>query len=711
MRTRDKSPSPPPRGEREGPVAERGDGEVGGATILLVGPPHPSLSPRPAGGEGKALRGQPVMAVPDRLRGFFASRRAVAAVALVCIALMLVSVNIIAGRLFAWRLDLTGEHLYTLSRGTERTLARIDEPITLRFYYSTRLADEVPSYGVYAQRVRELLDQYVAASHGKIRLEVYNPLPFSDAEDRAVAFGLQGVPLDVGGEQVYFGLAATNSTDDQQVIAFFQPERERFLEYDLTKLVHSLAFPKKTVVGLISTLPLEGDMMAMMRGRPAEPMAIMEQLQQLDTVKPLAANIDAIPPDVDVLMLVHPQSLSDKTLFAIDQFVLKGGKALIFVDPLSELQASHPSQLNPPGSPTASNLERLFKSWGFEVPANTVAGDRRDAQRVGVPGSRSGTRPLDYVAWMNLKADNLNRNDMITADLSHVMMATPGIIEPIEGAKTTIEPLITTSPDSMKIPAEKLRGLPDVAGLLAEFKPDDKRYILAAHVTGTAESAFPEGPPSPPEPAKPETKEGETAPPAPEAAAPASAKPINIVVVADTDMLDDRFWLQKQEFFGQRVLVPTANNGDFVANAIEVLAGGEDLVGLRSRGTSARPFEVVERIQQEAQARYSAEERALQARLKDTQAKLSSLTGKDQANAPANLSAEQTKTIEEFRADMVQTRRQLRDVQAALRSNIGRLKTGLEFLDIALIPIIVAAAAIVLGALRLRRRSRRIREA
>ncbi|MBV9815686.1 MAG: ABC transporter, partial [Alphaproteobacteria bacterium] len=242
--------------------------------------------------------------------------------------------------------------------------------------------------------------------------------------------------------------------------------------------------------------------------------------------------------------------------------------------------------------------------------------------------------------------------------------------------------------------------------------------ILAAHVTGTAESAFPDGPPKPPEPAKPETKEGESAPPPPEPAPAAavdwlkqSAKPINIVVVADTDMLDDKFWLQKQEFFGQRVLVPTANNGDFVANAIEVLAGGEDLVGLRSRGTSARPFEVVERIQTEAQARYSAEEHALQAKLKDTQAKLASLTGKDQANAPTALSAEQTKAIEEFRSDMVQTRRQLRDVQAALRSDIGRLKTGLEFFNIALIPLIVAAAAIVLGVLRLRRRGRRITEA
>src|SRR5215831_11545739 len=366
------------------------------------------------------------MALPDRLRGFFASRRAVAVAALACIALMLVSVNIIASRFFTWRLDLTGERLYTLSRGTRATLAKIDEPITLRFYFSSRLGDEAPSYGVYAQRVRELLDQYVAAAHGKIRLEVYNPQPFSDTEDRAVAFGLQGVPLDAAGEQVYFGLAATNSTDDQQIIAFFQPERERFLEYDLTKLVHSLASPKKTVVGLISTLPLEGDVTAMMRGRPSEPMAIMEQLQQLDTVKPLGTNLDAIPDDVDVLMLVHPQNLSDKTFYAIDQFVLKGGKALVFVDPYSELQASHPSQLHPPGAPSESNLDRLFKSWGFEVPPSTVAGDRRDAQRVGVPGAGRATRPLDYIAWLNLKTDNINRNDMITADLSHIMMASSG---------------------------------------------------------------------------------------------------------------------------------------------------------------------------------------------------------------------------------------------------------------------------------------------
>ena len=654
---------------------------------------------------------------------FFASRRAVAITALVLIAVMLISANIVAGRFFASRLDLTSEHLYTLSPGTRNTLAKIDEPITMRFYYSTRLGDEVPSYGVYAQRVREMLDQYVAKAHGRLRLEVYNPQPFSDVEDRAVAFGLKGVPLDAQGEQVYFGLAATNSTDDQQVIAFFAPDRERFLEYDLTKLVHALAVPKKTVVGLITTLPLEGDVMAMMRGRPSAPMTVIEQLQQIDQIKPLATGIDVIPADIDVLMLVHPQNLPEKTLFAIDQFVLKGGKALVFVDPLSELQASHPSQLNPPGSPNSSNLDRLFKSWGFEVPADTVAGDRRDAQRVGVPVPGRAPRPLDYIAWLNLRAANLNRDDMITADLSHITMASAGIIEPLDGAKTTIEPLITTSPDSTKIPADKLAALPDVAGLLSEFKSDNKRYILAAHVTGMVDSAFPDGPPKPPEPAKPEAaaKPEATDPPgdAPSenpAATPAdwiktSVQPINVVVVADTDLLDDRFWVETQDFFGQRVAIPTANNGDFVANAVEVLAGGNDLVGLRSRGTSARPFEVVDRIERDAQERYSSEERGLQQKLKDTEAKLANLTGKDQANGPTGLSPDQAKAIEEFRADTLQTRRQLRAVQAALRGDVESLKAWLEFLNIALVPIIVASVAIILGILRLKRRSRRAAEA
>src|SRR4029077_9080547 len=243
------------------------------------------------------------MDLAQHFHAFFGSRRCIAVAVLVLIVLMVGSANIVAARFLTSRLDLTAEHLYTLSQGTRNTLAKIDEPVTLRFYYSTRLGDAVPSYGVYAQRVRELLDEYVAASKGKLRLEIYNPQAFSDVEDRAVAFGLQAVPLDAQGEQVFFGLAGTNSTDDQQIIAFFAPDRERLLEYDLTRLVHNLAVPKRTTVGLVSSLPLEGDMTAAMRGRAVRPLAIIDQLRQLDRVETIGADFDAVPPDIDVLML------------------------------------------------------------------------------------------------------------------------------------------------------------------------------------------------------------------------------------------------------------------------------------------------------------------------------------------------------------------------------------------------------------------------
>jgi ABC-type uncharacterized transport system involved in gliding motility auxiliary subunit len=613
------------------------------------------------------------------------SRTGRAVVALACIVVMLIAVNIVAARYSSARLDLTAEHLYTLASGTRQTLAKIDEPITLRFYYSPRIGDAAPAYGVYAQRVRELLDQYVAASHGKIRLEVYDPLPYSDAEDRAVAYGLQSVPLNQQGETVYFGLAGTDSTDDQQVIPFFHPERERFLEYDLTRLVHALAFPKRTVIGLISSLPLGG----------AEPAPIIEQLRQTDDVKDLPLDSAAIPANTDVLLIVHPQNLSAATQFAIDQYVLKGGKALVFVDPYSEIQASRPSMPNSPPPPTASDLEPLFKAWGFRLVPGIVAGDRHAARRVAVPVPGRAPQTLDYVAWLTLQSANLSHDDPITADLSQIAMASSGILQPIEGATTRFEPLMQTSDEAEQIPVDKVKGLPDVAELLAHFRPEGRRFVLAAHVTGKAATAFPDGAPQgaptgepPGEPLK------------------ESSQPINVVVAADTDMLDARFWAETRDFFGRQVVVPVANNSDFVANAVEVLAGGQDLVDLRSRGTVARPFAVVERIQRSANDRYAEEQRTLEEKVKQAQAKLQSLTSGDAANNPAAQSAEQAKEIDKFRADLLATRQQLRAVQAALRRDIEHLKVMLEFFDITLVPIIVIVVAIVIVALRPGRRRR-----
>ncbi len=643
------------------------------------------------------------------------SRGVRAITALLLAAVLFVAVNVIADKtLGTTRIDLTDQHLYTLSQGTRDTLKKLDEPIVMRFYYSPTLGDEIPSYGVYAQRVREMLEEYQAASGGKIELQILNPEPFSPVEDRAVAFGLQGVPVDQGGEQVYFGLAATNSTDDQQTIPFFQPERERFLEYDLTKLVHSLAFPKKPVVGLMTALPLEGDLMAAMQGRPMVPYVVIEQLKQLYDVQSVSTEIDTVPNNVDVLMIVHPQSLPDKTLYAVDQFVLKGGRALVFVDPDSQTQQMHPSQLNPPGMPTDSDMEKLLNAWGLRMVPKMVAGDLAAARKVN-GGTDEHVVPVDYVAWLALKKPNFNADDQVTGDLSTITMATPGILEPTDGAKTKFEPLIQTSTQSEEIPVAKVQGMPDVEALLKDFKPDGKRLTLAARVTGPAATAFPDG--LPPEPKKDEDKDKPAATASndkPKDPLPpqvkTSAQPINVIVVADTDILEDKFWVQVQDFFGQKVELPVANNGDFVDNAVDALAGGNDLIGLRSRGTSARPFELVDDIQQAADEKYQATAKTLEDKIKDTQQKIKDLSDKEK-NPGVTQTAGEEQALESFRTDMIRTRQQLRQVQLAEREDINTLKGWIEFFDIGAIPILVGLAALVVGFVRLERRKRRARTA
>jgi ABC-type uncharacterized transport system involved in gliding motility auxiliary subunit len=479
------------------------------------------------------------------------------------------------------------------------------------------------------------------------------------------------------------------------------------------------------VIGLITDLPLEGDMMAAMQGQPMIPYAVIDQLKPLYDIHDLSTEIDSVPSDVDVLMIAHPQNLSDKTLYAVDQFVLGGGKALVFVDPNSETQQMHPSQLNPPGMPLDSDMPRLFKAWGLEMEPKMVAGDLRAARRVNA-GTQQHVEAMDYVAWLSLDQQDLNHDSPITADLTHVNLASAGILDPVKDAKTTFTPLISTSTDSMAIPVTKVQGaggVPDVGGLLRDFKPDGKRLVLAAQVTGPAETAFPDGPPqekkdanatpdkSATPPATPAA--GSTPAPATPAGPPqikAAAKPINVIVVADTDILEDRFWEQSQDFFGQTVVIPVANNGDFVANALDVLAGGDDLISLRSRGTSARPFALVDNIQRAADARYQATEKDLETKLKDTQDKIKQL--QDQGGRPGvALAAEQEQAVDNFRSDMLTIRQQLRQVQLALRVDIDRLQAVTEFFDVAFVPILVGLVAIVIGWVRYQRRKRQARSA
>ena len=617
-----------------------------------------------------------------------------------------VAVNVAANlTVLGLRLDLSENKLYTLSDGTRNVLKRIGEPVTIRFYYSERLGQEIPAYASYAQRVRDLLEEYASRSGGKLKLEIYDPKPYTDVEDRAVAYGLQGVPVNQGGELVYFGLVGTNATDDEQVVPFFQPERERFLEYDLSKLVYNLANPKKKVIALISELPIQGDpMQMMMGGAMPQPWMVVEQIQQLFEVRTLGVDIEKLDDDVDLLMLVHPKTLSERTQYAIDQFVLRGGKALVFVDPQSEAEAGRQNPRQPPSIPT-SGLPRLFDAWGLSLVENRIAGDRMLARRVNA-GAGTRVRAVDYVAWITLRQRNLSQTDFATNQIAAINLASPGIIEPKDGATTTFAPLLSTTPASMRIEVEKLRTTPDPAALLRDFKAENRIQVVAARITGPAKTAFPDGPPKS-EPKKDEAKPAEgAAPAAPAEPLKESKVPINVIVVADTDLLEDRFWVQVQDFFGQRLAVPSASNGDFVINAVDTLTGSQDLIGLRSRAVSQRPFELVQEIQRDAELKFRAKERELQDKLKETEKQLGELRSKEQGQGQVILNPEQAQAIENFRKDMLATRRELRDVQRALREDIDWLQALVQLANIALMPALVAFAALIAGVLRLRRRAR-----
>ncbi|MFQ5954158.1 MAG: Gldg family protein, partial [Kiloniellales bacterium] len=604
-------------------------------------------------------------------------------------AILFVSLNLWAGAaLTGARLDLTQEGLFTLSPGTRNILKSIDEPITFRFYFSERLGRDIPSYAIYANRVRDMLHEFAAAAGGRLRLEVIEPEPFSDIEDRAVALGLQGVPIDRFGEQVYFGLAGTNSTDDVEVIPFFQGERGRFLEYDLARLAYILANPRRPVIGVASSLPLNGNIRAAMAGlgRVGEPWIVMRQLRQLFEVRQLGPDPKQIDDDIDVLMLVHPTGLSGESLYAIDQYLMGGGRALIFVDPYAEGLTTRPP-MGPP-KPAASDLEPLFDAWGLELVDGKVAGDLRFARQVDV-GTGRRVEPARYVAWLALDGTTLDRDDPVVSDIRALNLASVGFLRRAEDAAVTLTPLITTSPEAMVIDAEKLSGLPDVKGLLGAYRPGGERLVLAARLGGIVNTAFPDGPPK----AEDAETANEAADPTAEQAGPAadqllqSATPLNVIVVADTDLLEDRFWVGEGDFFGQRMVLPVAGNGDLVINAIDNLAGSSDLISLRSRGTVSRPFVRLEGMQRAAEQRLRGKEQELQERLQATRKKLAELETTEPAAGAAILSDEQRQAIQDFRLQLLDIRGQLRAVQRDLRRDIEALEGALRFANIGLVPI------------------------
>ena len=617
------------------------------------------------------------------------NRKLVTGTGLVVALALFLTLNIITNQaLTSVRLDLTENKLYTLSKGSRNILKQLSEPVTIRLYYSAKEFANVPQLLNYGKRVRDMLEEYAAAGEGKIKLQVIDPEPFSEAEDEAVAYGVHQMPLSANGEPGYLGVVGTNATDDQQSLPLLSPDREDALEYELTKMIYALAHPKKRVIGVISTLPVIAAPPDPMTGRQrAADWTSFALLKELYDIKQMTPDTATIAKDVDTLIVVHPKDLPRPTLYAIDQFVMKGGKAMIFVDPLAEQDQAQPDPEKPGVPPKLdSNLEPLFEKWGIKLVPEKVVGDPTAAVRVTFRGKR-GPQEVEYLPWLQLQGATLNKDDFITNELNSVNIGTAGSLEALPNAKTKTVALLQTETSAGLIDRDAIIFVQNPAGLLENFKSDGKRHVIAMRVSGEAQSAFPDGRP---------LAEGEKSAP-PDTDFSASAKHgINVIVVADTDLLADRFWVRMNSFGDMRMPEPFGNNGDFLINSIDNLGGNDDLISLRSRGQYTRPFKVVQTIQREAEARFRDRQRALQEKLSETEKKLAGLQGQH-SDKDMLLTPEQKTELEGFRQEQVKTRKELRAVQHELDANIEGLGTRLKFINTALVPLLIALLAIGLS--------------
>lgn len=602
------------------------------------------------------------------------------------LALTMLSNTILRGH----QLDLTENKLYTISDGTRDLLGSLEEPVQLYFFFSSRATEDIPQLRDYARRVRELLQEFVITAGGKLQLTEIDPLPFSEEEDQASQFGLQAVSLGGAGDPIYMGIAGTNAVDDLEIIEFFQPDREAFLEYDLAKLVYNLSNPQRPVVGLLTSLPMTQGFDPR-TGQALQPWVVTTQLEQLFEVRNLDTAVEAIDEDISLLVVVHPKNLGDATLYAIDQFVMGGGKLLAFVDPMSdaEIPMDPASASGALFADRSSSLETLFNAWGFSVDPTEVVLDAGQALSV-----NSGTgQAVRHLAMIGARGDSLAAGEVITANLDSINLGSAGHVSVREDAAVDVTPLIRSSDQAALTNAERLRFLPDPLSLLDDFTASGERYVMAARISGNLESAFPEGPPVTPD----ENSER------PEHRA-AGDQPAQLIVVADSDLLSDRMWVQVQSFFGQRIFQAFADNGSFAVNGVDNLTGSSDLIAVRSRGTFSRPFERVEALRREAEASFRAQEQTLQQELDETERRLQALqSAKDEDNLLI-ITPEQQAELLRFQDEKLRIRKALRDVRRNLDRNIEQLGTTLKVVNIGLVPLLLSVAAIFVAMVRARRR-------
>lgn len=640
------------------------------------------------------------------------SARRYALLAALALFVAFIASNVIANSWFrSWRLDLTQNQLYSISDGTQRTLDELSEPVQLTFYYSRDAARPLPQLQAYAARVREMLQTIQARSHGRVRFSEVNVVTFTPDEDAAVEAGIEPLRPFEGADPIYFGLVGANSIDDRRAIPAFDPQREAFLEYELTRLIFELEHPDRTRVALITSLPMDPTMP--MGAGPRSTFAA-EMGRVMDVTK-LAPDFENIP-DVDVLAIIHPGALTPQQLYAIDQFILRKGRAFIALDPaalIAEQSAGGFDPFNPVApAPTSSSLGPLLERWGVTMTPGVVM-DLQGALPVQVQDPATGqTGQAPQPLFFQVPAEQLDREDLMTAWLQRgVNFGLSGSFAVSEQAGVEVAPLVRTSGQTMRMPAEQALMRPSPQDILTTWQASGGRVEnIALRLSGNLETAFPEGRPAV---VAPETPPAEALPAAPAPSAPVerapaiarSETPAQIVLVADVDFLDDAFYVDPQSG------ATAADNGAFALNVIDVLAGSDAMVSLRSRAPAQRRMDVIDDMERTAQRRIESRQRELEADLQETQARLQALQARGHGSGffagdlGAELTEEERAEVGSFRAREGELRGELRGLVRDLRSDIDRLQALIVFLNVWLAPILIAGAGLFLFWRRQRRGS------
>ncbi len=581
-------------------------------------------------------------------------------------------INLVAGNILAGlRIDLTENNIFTLSPGTKNIVSKLNEKIKFKVFYSRDEMNAVPYLKSFSTRVIGLLKQYESLSNGKIDIEFIDPEPFSEEEDQAVKLGIQPVPLNDSGDKLYFGMVITSGKEEEKtkVIPFFNPEKESSLEYEITRMIYELSNPEKPVIGLLNWLPTERvSLPIFLRGD--EDWVVFSRIKEDFNVKVLNKDIDKIPDDVKVLFIVHPINPSENLLYAIDQFILSGGHALIMLDPYLELNSIDSKN---------SNLSKLLKAWGVDFVSDKVVLDPENALRVNYRDENFGIRSVTKLNWLALGKEFMNTSDVVTSELGQIRVASTGhfkILKDLKEKKDSLswDPLIFTSKMSTLIdPSLTHSPFSILENYVSSEKSSKTSFTIAGRLSGTVETAFPQ-------------KKGEKH-------LQKSTNPTNIILIGDVDMLRDIFWVTKQNFLNRRLLIQTADNASLIANALDNLSGSNDLISIRSKNVAERPFEVVRRLRLEAEKKYLKEEKELLQKLRETEEKIAKLERAKDGEKSVVITKEQQKELEKFKEELINTRKRLREVKHNLQKDIEQLGSIIKFFNVILPPLIV----IILG--------------